>query len=97
LFLDTHNKLLSYQPMFRGSLSQTMVYPREVAKTALLLGADGVVLAHNHPGGSIKPSQADMKLTRSLQETLALIDVSVRDHIIVAQGKYLSMAEEGLL
>ena len=97
LFLDAHNRLLSYQPMFRGSLSQTMVYPREVAKTALALGADGVVLAHNHPGGTVKPSQADMKLTRTLQEALALIDVTVRDHIIVAQGKYLSMAEEGLL
>jgi DNA repair protein RadC len=83
--------------MFRGSLSQTMVYPREVAKTALALGADGVVLAHNHPGGTVKPSQADMKLTRTLQEALALIDVTVRDHIIVAQGKYLSMAEEDLL
>jgi DNA repair protein RadC len=97
LFLDAHNRLLSYQPMFRGSLSQTMVYPREVAKTALALGADGVVLAHNHPGGTVNPSQADMKLTRTLQEALALIDVTVRDHIIVAQGKYLSMAEEGLL
>jgi DNA repair protein RadC len=97
LFLDAHNRLLSYQPMFRGSLSQTMVYPREVAKTALALGADGVVLAHNHPGGTVKPSQADMKLTRALQDALALIDVTVRDHIIVAQGKYLSMAEEGLL
>jgi DNA repair protein RadC len=83
--------------MFRGSLTQTMVYPREVAKTALALGADGVVLAHNHPGGTVKPSQADIKLTRALQEALALIDVAVRDHIIVAQGKYLSMAEEGLL
>jgi DNA repair protein RadC len=73
--------------MFRGSLSQTMVYPREVAKTALALGADGMV----------KPSQADMKLTRTLQEALALIGVTVRDHIIVAQGKYLSMSEEGML
>jgi len=97
LFLDVHNRLLSYQPMFRGSLSQTMVYPREVAKTALSLGADGVVLAHNHPSGSVRPSPADMTLTRTLQEALALIDVGVRDHIIVAQGKYLSMAEEGLL
>ena len=97
LFLDVHNHLLAYQPMFRGSLSQTMVYPREVAKAALALGADGVVLAHNHPGGTVKPSPSDMKLTRTLQEALALIDVTVRDHIIVAQGKYLSMAEEGLL
>jgi DNA repair protein RadC len=97
LFLDAHNRLLSFQPMFRGSLSQTMVYPREVAKTALALGADGVVLAHNHPGGTVKPSQADLHLTRTLREALALVDVAVRDHIIVAQGQYLSMAEEGLL
>ena len=97
LFLDVHNRLLSYQPMFRGSVSQTMVYPREVAKTALALGADGVVLAHNHPGGNVKPSPADLKLTQSLKDALGLIDVAVRDHIIVAQGKYLSLAEEGLL
>ena len=97
LFLDAHNHLLTYQPMFRGSLTQTMVYPREVARAALTLGADGVVLAHNHPSGKVKPSQADIKLTQALKETLALIDVTVRDHIIVSQGKYLSMAEEGLL
>ncbi len=97
LFLDAHNRLLSYQPMFRGSLTQTTVYPREVAKTALALGADGVVLAHNHPGGTVRPSQADIDLTRTLSDALALVDVIVRDHIIVAQGKYLSMAEEGLM
>ena len=97
LFLDVQNRLLSYQPMFRGSLAQTMVYPREVAKMALTLGADGVVLAHNHPSGNMQPSKSDMLLTRTMQESLALIDVTVRDHIIVAQGKYLSMAEEGLM
>ena len=97
MFLDVHNRLLSYEPMFRGSLAQTMVYPREVAKLALHLGADGVVLAHNHPSGGIQPSQSDLILTRTMQESLALIDVTVRDHIIVAQGKYLSMAEEGLM
>jgi DNA repair protein RadC len=97
LFLDAHNRLLTYQPMFRGSLTQTMVYPREVARAALALGADGVVLAHNHPSGRVKPSESDIKLTHSLKETLALIDVTVRDHIIVSQGNYLSMAEEGLM
>ena len=97
LFLDARNRLLSYQPMFRGSLSQAMVYPREVAKTALTLGANGVVLAHNHPSGSVRPSQADIELTKTMQEALGVIDVTVRDHIIVAQGKYLSMAEEGLI
>jgi DNA repair protein RadC len=74
-----------------------MVYPREVAKTALQLGANGVVLAHNHPSGAVRPSQADIELTQTMQEALGVIDVTVRDHIIVAQGKYLSMAEEGLI
>lgn len=97
LFLDVQNRLLSFQPMFRGSLAQTMVYPREVAKLALHLGAHAVILAHNHPSGEMQPSKADMLLTRTMQESLALIDVTVRDHIIVAQGKFLSMAEEGLL
>jgi len=97
LFLDAQNRLLSYQPMFRGSLSQAMVYPREVAKTALTLGANGVVLAHNHPSGSVRPSKEDIELTKTLQEALGVIDVAVRDHIIVAQGKFFSMAEEGLI
>lgn len=72
-------------------------HPREVAKRALELGADGVILTHNHPGQTVKPSQADMKLTRTLQEALALIDVNVRDHIIVTRGVASSMAESGLL
>ena len=97
LFLDSQNRLLSYQPMFRGSLTQTMVYPREIAKAALAIDADGVVLAHNHPSGQVRPSPADIRLTRSLQDALNLIDVRVRDHIIVSQGAFLSMAEEGLL
>jgi DNA repair protein RadC len=97
MFLDPHNRLLAYEQMFRGSLSQTMVYPREVVKRALVLGADGVILTHNHPGGTTKPSQSDMKLTRTLQEALALVDVTVRDHIIVARGSSCSMAEDGLL
>jgi len=97
LFLDSQNRLLSYQPMFRGSLTQTMVYPREIAKAALALGADGVVLAHNHPSGQVRPSPSDIRLTRSLQDALNLVDVRVRDHVIVSQGAFLSMAEEGLL
>lgn len=97
MFLDSHNRLLAYEQMFRGSLTSTMVSPREVAKRALELGADGVILTHNHPGQTVKPSQADMKLTRTLQEALALIDVNVRDHIIVTRGVASSMAENGLL
>ena len=81
----------------RGRARPELQPPREVVVRSLHHHAAAVVLAHNHPGGTVKPSQADMKLTRTLQEALALIDVTVRDHIIVAQGKYLSMAEEGLI
>ena len=97
LFLNAQHRLLSYQPMFRGSLAQTSVHPREIAKTALTLNAASVVLAHNHPSGQVQPSSADLQLTASLKSSLSLIDVTVLDHIIVAQGRCLSMAEEGLL
>ena len=97
LFLDAQNRLLSYQPMFRGSLAQTMVYPREVAKLALALGADGVVLAHNHPSGSVHPSPADLHLPNRLKSALAMVDVRVLDHVIVGPGEAFSMAEQGVL
>ena len=74
-----------------------MVYPREIAKAALTLGANGVVLAHNHPSGRVEPSRSDLDLTQNLRQSLALIDVHIRDHIIVSQGKSFSMAEAGLI
>ena len=97
LFLDNQNRLLSFQTMFRGSLTQTMVYPREIAKVALSLGANGVVLAHNHPSGKVEPSRSDVTLTEHLRQALALIDVHIRDHIIVSHGQSFSMAEAGLI
>ena len=83
--------------MFQGSLSQASVYPREVVKLALHLGAAAVVLAHNHPSGSVEPSRADERLTLSLQSALQLIDVRVLDHIIVAPGQSCSLADRGVL
>ena len=97
LFLDNQNRMITFQSMFRGSLTQTMVYPREIAKTALSLGSNGVVLAHNHPSGRVEPSQSDLDLTHSLRQALNLVDVHVRDHIIVGRGQSFSMAEAGLL
>eukprot|EP01036_Dinobryon_divergens_P010043 gene10043-13440_t len=82
--------------MFRGTLTQTSVYPREVVKRALHHQACAVVLAHNHPSGSVQPSRADEMLTHTLKAALALVDVRVLDHIIVSQGQSLSMAEQGL-
>jgi DNA repair protein RadC len=97
LFLDAQHRMLAMEEMFRGTLTQTSVYPREVVKRALHHQASAVVLAHNHPSGSVQPSRADEMLTHTLKAALALLDVRVLDHIIVSQGQSLSMAEQGLV
>ena len=97
LFLDSQNRLLAMEELFRGTLTQTSVYPREVVLRALHHQAAAVVLAHNHPSGSVQPSRADEALTQTLKTTLALVDVRVLDHFIVAPGQALSMAEKGLV
>lgn len=97
LFLDSQNRLLAMEELFRGTLTQTSVYPREVVLRALHHQCAAVVLAHNHPSGSVQPSRADEALTQNLKASLALVDVRVLDHIIVGQGQALSMAEQGLL
>ena len=97
LFLDSQHRLLALEELFRGTLTQTSVYPREVVLRALHHHAAAVVLAHNHPSGSVQPSRADEALTQTLKTTLALVDVRVLDHIIVAPGCALSMAEQGLV
>jgi DNA repair protein RadC len=97
LFLDAQNRLIEMKELFRGTLTQTSVYPREVVRHALGLHAAAVVLAHNHPSGTVQPSRADEALTQTLKSALALIDVRVLDHVIVAPGDALSMAERGLL
>ncbi|WP_042421063.1 RadC family protein [Comamonas granuli] len=97
LFLDSQHRLLALEELFRGTLTQTSVYPREVVLRALHHHAAAVVLAHNHPSGSVQPSRADEALTQALKAALALVDVRVLDHVIVAPGQALSMAEKGLV
>ena len=97
LFLDAQSRLIRCEEMFRGTLTQTSVYPREVVRRALELHAASVILAHNHPSGLAEPSRADEFLTQSLKGALALIDVRVLDHIVVGQGPVASFAERGLL
>ena len=97
LFLDSQHRLIALEELFRGTLSQTSVYPREVALRALHHHAAAVVLAHNHPSGSVQPSRADEALTQTLKAALALVDVRVLDHVIVAPGAALSMSAQGLL
>ncbi|HYP84946.1 RadC family protein [Variovorax sp.] len=97
LFLDAQHRLIAMEELFRGTLTQTSVYPREVVTRALQLHAGAVVLAHNHPSGCAEPSRADESLTRALQAALALVDVRVLDHLVVTRDQVLSMAERGLL
>lgn len=97
LFLDARHRLIQCEEMFRGTLTQTSVYPREVVKRALALHASSVVLAHNHPSGVAEPSRADEFLTRSLSDALALVDVRVLDHFIVGRNEVASFTERGLM
>jgi DNA repair protein RadC len=97
LFLDAQNRLIAMEELFRGTLTQTSVYPREVVLKSLHHHAAAVVLAHNHPSGTVQPSRADEALTQTLKAALALVDVRVLDHVIVAPGQALSMAEKGLV
>jgi DNA repair protein RadC len=97
LFLDTQHRLIVLEEMFRGTLTQTSVYPREVVVRALALNAASVVLAHNHPSGSAQASRADEAITQTLKAALALVDVRVLDHFIVTARQAVSMAELGLM
>jgi len=97
LFLDAQHRLIALEDLFRGTLTQTSVYPREVVTRALHHRAAALILAHNHPSGCVEPSRADEALTQTLRAALALVDVRVLDHVIVAPGQALSMAERGLI
>jgi DNA repair protein RadC len=97
LWLDAKNCLIEFEPLSFGTLTQASVYPREVARAALRQNAAAVILAHNHPSGNSEPSNADRTLTAQLKTTLALVDVRVLDHLIVAGNKTLSFVERGLL
>ena len=95
LFLDVKNRLIMCEEMFRGTLTHTSVYPREVVKAALRHNAAGLLLAHNHPSGSPEPSESDLVLTRALVQALALVDVRILDHFVVAGPHVHSFAEHG--
>ncbi len=97
LFLDSQHRLIVLEELFRGTLTQTSVYPREVVVRALALNAASVVLAHNHPSGTAQPSRADEALTQTLKAALGLVDVRVLDHFVVTSTEAVSMAERGLL
>jgi DNA repair protein RadC len=97
IWLDAQHKVLAIEEPFRGTLTQTSVYPREIVKAALRNNAAAVIFAHNHPSGVAQPSQADELLTRNLKDALSLVEVKVLDHFIVAGAQAISFAERGLL
>jgi len=97
LFLDAQHRVLRVEELFRGTLTQTSVYPREVVKAALSANAAAVIFAHNHPSGTAQPSRADELLTRQLKDALALVDVKLLDHFVVVADHTLSFAERGLI
>ena len=97
IFLDAQHRVLAAEELFRGTLTQTSVYPREVVKRTLFHNAAAVILAHNHPSGVAEPSQSDRLLTDALKQALALVDVRVLDHFIVAGAGCLSFAERGMV
>jgi DNA repair protein RadC len=97
LWLDAQHRVISFDELFRGTLTQTSVYPREIVKAGLKANAAAVIFAHNHPSGVAQPSQADELLTRNLKEALALVEIKVLDHFVVAGSQALSFAERGLL
>ena len=97
LFLDSQNRLIATEEMFRGTLAQTSVYPREVVKVALKHNAAAVIFAHNHPSGVAEPSRADELLTTALKQALALVDIRTLDHFVVGGTSIISFAERGLI
>jgi DNA repair protein RadC len=99
LFLDAQHRIIELKQMFRGTVTQTSVYPREVVKGALAYNATSIIVAHNHPSGLAEPSQADQHLTQQLRQALALVDVKVLDHFVIGSGsgQVTSFAERGLL
>ena len=97
LFLDSQNRVVAAEELFRGTLAQTSVYPREVVKAALARNAAAMIFAHNHPSGVAEPSRADELLTQALKQALALVDIRTLDHFVVAGGRLTSFAERGLL
>jgi DNA repair protein RadC len=97
LFLDNRHRVLRFEELFRGTIDGTSVYPREVVKEALRVNAAAVILAHNHPSGVAEPSQADERITHRLKAALALVDIRLLDHLVVGDGRIVSLASRGLV
>ncbi|NKI18192.1 DNA repair protein RadC [Spongiibacter sp. KMU-166] len=97
LYLDNQHRLIAYEPLFYGTIDGAAVYPREIARRALEMHAAALIIAHNHPSGVAEPSDADVRITRRIREALALLDIRLLDHCVVAGPEVVSLAERGLI
>lgn len=97
LFLDTSNKILSFETLFTGTIDKSAIYPRKILERVLFHNARSIVFAHNHPSGNITPSQKDIELTRAMEDFFKMVDVNIIDHIIIGKDSYLSFLEEGII
>ncbi len=97
LFLDTRNRLIADEAQARGTVNHTPVYPREVVRRALELGATALILTHNHPSGDPSPSRADIEMTQAIKEAAGALGITIHDHVIVGNGRQLSFKREGFL
>ena len=95
--LDNRHRLIACQELFRGTIDGATVHPREVVKEALRHGSAAIIMAHNHPSGVAEPSQADEMITKRLREALALVDIRVLDHVVIAKADYVSFAARGFV
>ena len=95
LFLDSQHQILALENLFYGTINSATVHPREIVKAGLRLNASAVILAHNHPSGNAEPSQADIRITQTIKDVLALVDIRVLDHMVIGAGDIVSLAERG--
>ncbi|MBU3932259.1 MAG: DNA repair protein RadC [Proteobacteria bacterium] len=97
IYLDAQNQIIEFETIQKGIVNQAVVYPRQVLESALKKKASAIILAHNHPSGHVRPSEADIRLTKTIQETAKVLDILVHDHIIIGENRFFSFREEGLM
>ena len=97
IYLDAQNQIIEFETVQKGIVNQAVVYPRQVLESALKKKATAIILAHNHPSGHVRPSDADIRLTKTIQETAKVLDILVHDHIIIGEDRFFSFREEGLM
>jgi len=97
IYLDVQNQIIAFETLQRGTVNQATVYPRQVLENALKKKASAIILVHNHPSGHVRPSEADIRITKTIRETARMLDISVHDHIIIGDDRFFSFREEGMM